>query len=49
VDTDDLLDPSVLIPVAGGLVILVGVVVAVVKISMGKRARENVKLWARGA
>lgn len=48
-DLDDLLNPSFLIPIAGGAVILIGIVVAIVTISMGKKKKQMVPKWTRGA
>lgn len=49
VDIDDLLDPKYLVPVAIVLVITIGVVVAVIRSIMGKKAAAATPAWARGA
>jgi hypothetical protein len=45
----DIPSPNVLIPVAGGAVVLLGIVIAVVRGQMAKRNRAMVERWARGA
>jgi hypothetical protein len=46
---DELLDPAVLVPIAGGLVVLLGIGIAVVKIALGKAAGRALELWAHAA
>ena len=48
-DLDAILSPSVLVPVAGGAVVLLGVGVAVVRGAMAKRALAAVDRWNHGA
>jgi hypothetical protein len=49
VDIDQILDPSILVPVAIAVVLLLGVGIAVVKVFLGKRRHAAVERWARGA
>ncbi len=48
-DVNDILVPSVIVPVAIVLVVLIGVGVAVFTIMMGKKKGRSVDAWARGA
>ena len=48
-DIDTLLDPSYLIPIAGGIVVLLGIVFAVIKMAMSRKNKDMIPRWARGA
>lgn len=46
---ESMLKPAVLIPVVGGAVVLLGVVIALVTIGAGKRRARALRNWTRGA
>ncbi len=48
-DLDDVLSPGFLIPVAGGAVVLIGIVIAIVTMTISKKKKERIPKWARGA
>ena len=48
-ELDDILDPSFLIPVAGGTVIAIGIIVAIVTAKLSKKKKEMIPRWTRGA
>jgi hypothetical protein len=49
VDLDDILDPGFLVPVAGGVVVLIGVLVGIFKLATANKAKDMIPRWARGA
>ena len=48
-EVEELLTPTVLVPVVAVLVVLIGVVVGVVKIAGGKKTERDIVSWAAGA
>lgn len=48
-DPGDLLNPKLLVPIAGSVVVLVGVVVAVARMKAASNGRAALERWSRGA
>ncbi len=48
-DPNELLNPSVLVPVAAVLVVLIGIGIGIAKVVLGKKSAKSLEAWTRGA